>query len=171
MERERDGHGRIGRSVGRSVGRRAISRPITHLVRRRALRPMGYIVRASVGQRGNKLWADQGSRLLLSGPSSSGDGGGSVTITTRRSFRWFGTEPMYYLYYCLPVLSLSFLSLLPSPSPPPKRACYPFISRASCVRACPEREKHADDGRAGARSVHVKIKKTTPQRTRPLPTP
>ena len=129
MERERDGHGRIGRSVGRSVGRRAISRPITHLVRRRALRPMGYIVRASVGQRGNKLWADQGSRLLLSGPSSSGDGGGSVTITTRRSFRWFGTEPMYYLYYCLPVLSLSFLSLLPSPPAPSWRG----EGRGECV--------------------------------------
>ena len=157
MERERDGHGRIERSVGRSVGRRAISRPITHLVRRRALRPMGYIVRASVGQRGNKLWADQGSRLLLSGPSSSGDGGCSVTITTQHSFRWFGTKPMYYLYYCLPVLSLSFLSLLPCPplplAPPSAHVIHSCRAHRACVRAQRGKNTPTMAGRGGPGTV------------------
>ena len=94
----------IDRSVGRSVGRRAISRPLlTWFAAVRSANVPPYkssiedILWCARRTRGNKLRADR-DPLLLSGPP----------LRTQRSFRWVGTEPIYFI---LSARSLSHFSL------------------------------------------------------------
>jgi hypothetical protein len=159
---ERDGHGRIDRSVGRSVGERLVahyspgSPPCA-----RPMSPPIYLVlginRVRVGDDGREEtnYGRIGIRLLLSGPPRRG----RRWFRPRHSVHFAGLEMNRYIILDIVCpFSLSRFSLSPpAPSPPPPSAhlIHPYRAHRACVRACPEREKHADDGRAGpARSVH-----------------
>ena len=175
MERERDGHGRIGRSFGRSVGRSESDQSPIYSPGSPPCASANGIYSARVGRTERKqIMGGSGIVSFCRAPPRRG----RRWFPSRHGFHFAGLELNRYIIYIIVwPFSLSRFSLSsPPPRPPPSaHVIHSYRAHRACVRACPEREKHADDGRAGGArhgSVHVKIKKTTPQqRTRPLPTP